>query len=63
MVVADGCRSRGIGGTLLASAEAIARDAGCERIEVTSADARTRAHDFYRRLGYVERPRRFIRYL
>lgn len=63
MIVDEAWRSRGIGGELVAAAEAIARDAGCERIEVTSAEERTRAHEFYRRLGYNERPRRFIKYL
>jgi GNAT superfamily N-acetyltransferase len=63
MIVDDAWRSRGIGAELVAAAEAIARDAGCERVEVTSAEDRTRAHAFYRRLGYSERPRRFVKHL
>src|SRR5512138_1846508 len=54
LVVDDAWRSRGVGHDLVAATEAIARTAGCERIEVTSADRRTRAHDFYLRLGYED---------
>jgi len=63
VVVAEGWRSRGFGQRLIEEAERICRDAGCSAIEVTSADHRPRAHDFYRRLGYEERPRRFIKRL
>jgi N-acetylglutamate synthase-like GNAT family acetyltransferase len=63
VVVRDGWRSRGIGGALLARTEEICREAGCSAIEVTSADRRDRAHDFYRRHGFDEYPRRFIKVL
>lgn len=63
VVVADGWRSRGIGEALMARTEEICHAAGCSAIEVTSADHRPRAHDFYRRLGFEERPRRFIKLL
>lgn len=63
VVVADEWRSRGVGAALMARTEEICRAAGCSAIEVTSADHRPRAHDFYRRLGFVERPRRFIKQL
>jgi N-acetylglutamate synthase-like GNAT family acetyltransferase len=63
VVVSEEWRSRGVGGALLARTENICREAGCSAIEVTSADRRTRAHDFYRRLGFEERPRRFIKTL
>lgn len=63
LVVADAKRSQGVGNRLVMAAEAIAREAGCDRIEVTSAERRTRAHAFYRRLGYEERPHRFIKHL
>jgi GNAT superfamily N-acetyltransferase len=63
VVVADGYRSRGIGQKLVEAAEDIGRDARCYAIEVTSGDHRSRAHDFYRRLGYEERPRRFMKAL
>ena len=63
VVVAENVRSRGIGGRLIDAVELIAREAGCERIEVTSGAHRTRAHEFYQRRGFVEFPRRFIKTL
>ena len=63
VVVADGWRSHGIGGRLIAEAERICRDHGCFAMEVTSGTHRDRAHEFYRRLGYVDRPQRFIKTL
>jgi GNAT superfamily N-acetyltransferase len=61
VVVAEEWRSRGVGAALMERTEQICRDAGCSAIEVTSAAHRPRAHDFYRRLGFVERPERFIK--
>jgi len=61
VVVSEGWRSRGVGSALMARTEEICRAAGCSAIEVTSAGHRPRAHDFYRRLGFVERPQRFIK--
>ena len=63
VIVDDAYRSRGIGQSLVAAAEEIAIARGCDRIEVTSGEHRARAHEFYRRLGYEERPRRFIKEL
>jgi len=63
VVVSEAARSQGIGGALIARAEAICREAGCGAIEVTSAAQRTRAHDFYLRLGFEDRPKRFIKQL
>ena len=63
VVVRDSWRSRGIGAAMLARTEEICRDAGCSAIEVTSAESRTRAHSFYERHGFEERPRRFIKQL
>ena len=63
VVVKDGWRSRGVGAALMERTEQICRDAGCSAIEVTSAVHRPRAHDFYRRLGFEERPQRFIKLL
>jgi N-acetylglutamate synthase-like GNAT family acetyltransferase len=61
MVVDETVRSQGVGEQLVRAAEAIARAAGCDRMEVTSNAKRTRAHAFYFRLGYEERPKRFIK--
>jgi N-acetylglutamate synthase-like GNAT family acetyltransferase len=63
VVVLEEWRSNGIGAALLARTEEICRAAGCSAVEVTSAPHRTRAHDFYRRLGFEERPQRFIKVL
>jgi GNAT superfamily N-acetyltransferase len=63
MVVDERARSRGIGAALVAAAETLARDAGCDRVEVTSAEHRVRAHAFYRRLDYRDRPHRFMKQL
>ena len=61
VVVAEEWRSRGIGAALMERTEQICLDAGCSAIEVTSAPHRPRAHDFYRRLGFIDRPERFIK--
>ncbi|MDQ3937420.1 MAG: GNAT family N-acetyltransferase [Chloroflexota bacterium] len=63
LVVTEGQRGRGVGTALVTAAEGIARSAGCTLIEVTSGDRRPAAHDFYRRLGFTERPRRFVKRL
>ena len=63
VVVSEAARSQGIGGALIARAEEICRAVGCGALEVTSAAQRTRAHDFYLRLGFEDRPKRFIKQL
>jgi GNAT superfamily N-acetyltransferase len=63
LVVAEDRRGRGIGRALAAAAEEVAVAAGCTVIEVTSGDHRPGAHDFYRGVGYEERPRRFLKRL
>ena len=57
------CRRTGVGSALVDAVESIARSKGCELIEVTSGAHRADAHAFYERLGYVERPRRFVKRL
>jgi GNAT superfamily N-acetyltransferase len=54
LVVSDRARGRGIGTHLVAAAESFAATRGCLRMEVTSADRRQAAHEFYRRRGYVD---------
>ena len=47
-------RGRGTGSTMMAAAEALARAAGCYRIQLTSRNPRLDAHRFYRALGYEQ---------
>src|SRR5262249_41914837 len=56
-------RGRGIGARLVEAAEAIFREWGCGRIEVSSGAQREAAHRFYQREGYSEQPKRFIKLL
>lgn len=50
--VRDGSRAEGWGGRLLAAAERVARERGCERMHVSSFTFQ--APGFYARHGYVE---------
>lgn len=52
--VRDDRRSRGIGAALLATAEELAVDKGCYRMQLTSRNVREDAHRFYRANGYVQ---------
>ena len=63
LVVTERQRSQGVGRELVEAAAAIAREAGCQVIEVTSSEHRTRAAAFYGRLGFVEKRRRFTKAL
>jgi GNAT superfamily N-acetyltransferase len=53
LVIAEQHRGRGIGRVLTEHAERWARDKGCRAVRVRSNVARTDAHIFYQRLGYV----------
>ncbi len=46
-------RGQGVGGRMMADAEARARTAGCRLLQLTSDVTRTEAQAFYGRLGYV----------
>ncbi|HEX3671168.1 MAG TPA: GNAT family N-acetyltransferase, partial [Candidatus Cybelea sp.] len=52
LVVDESVRSSGIGGKLLAAAEAWARERDCKEMCLHSNVVRDRAHAFYRRHGY-----------
>jgi GNAT superfamily N-acetyltransferase len=63
LVVSDRARGQGVGGQLVAAAQSFAASHGCVRMEVTSADRRHDAHEFYRRRGYVDQTGRSSRFL
>jgi len=54
VVVDEAHRRRGIGAGLMERAAAIAREAGCYKVVLTSNKKRPEAHTFYRRLGYQQ---------
>lgn len=47
-------RGRGVGATLLAAAEALARREGCYRVQLTSRNVRLAAHRFYEKNGFEQ---------
>lgn len=61
IVVDERHRRRGIGETLVAAMEAEARQRGCCLIFLTTAERRGEAHAFYRRIGFEETGRRFVK--
>jgi GNAT superfamily N-acetyltransferase len=61
LVVDEEARRPGVGRALLERVEDEARRLGCERLEVTSSVQREDARAFYERLGFEERPRRFLK--
>lgn len=63
LVVSDRARGHGVGSQLVAAAEFFAVRHGCVRMEVTSADRRHDAHEFYRRRGYVDQTGASSRFL
>lgn len=63
LVVADHARGKGIGRQLVTAAESFAASHGCVRVEVTSADRRQDAHEFYRLCGYIDQAGRSSRFL
>ena len=52
--VASAARGRGIGEKLMQYAIAEARAADCKLLQLTSDKRRTRAHEFYERLGFAQ---------
>jgi ribosomal protein S18 acetylase RimI-like enzyme len=61
VVVDEGARGQGIGSALIEAAEKFLAERGCVQIEVTSNKKRTRAHEFYERLGYTGTSFRFAK--
>ncbi|MBK9544548.1 MAG: GNAT family N-acetyltransferase [Dehalococcoidia bacterium] len=52
--VMEAVRGQGIGGAMMAWATEDARRLGCRRLQLTSNKARSDAHRFYERLGFVK---------
>jgi GNAT superfamily N-acetyltransferase len=63
LVVAERARGRGVGSRLVEAAESFAKDHGCIRMEVTSADRRQDAHSFYKGRGYIDQAGTSTRFL
>lgn len=51
-VVAERARGRGVGRMLMGAVEAVARESGCELVELSTNVRRGGAHAFYRATGY-----------
>lgn len=63
LVVLRDYRKLGVGQRLVAHIEKIIASKGANRIEVTSAEERRQAHNFYESLGYLKEGFRFAKYL
>ena len=61
LAVDEKYRSQGIGKELDEYVAAIAFQKNCDRIEVHCHERRTQAHPFYKRQGYTESPKYFIK--
>ena len=63
LCVDESIRDIGIGGSLLSVAEAWLKEHGCREIEVTTNMRRSLTPDFYRKHGYAEHSRHFVKSL
>jgi GNAT superfamily N-acetyltransferase len=63
LVTSAAARGGGVGRALVAAAEQWAREKGCVRLSVTSAEHRADAHAFYPRCGMPYSGRRFSKTL
>jgi GNAT superfamily N-acetyltransferase len=61
--VAEDDRGKGLGQRLMQAVEEKAKAMGCVEMEVTSSVRRAGAHRFYKQLGYIEKPKRFVKSL
>jgi GNAT superfamily N-acetyltransferase len=63
LVTSSGARGQGVGRALVGACEAWAREQGCGRLSVTSAERRADAHAFYPSCGLPYTGRRFAKVL
>ena len=63
LVVDERFRKHGVGRELLRYAESAARREGAARVELTTAESRTDAHEFYRHCGFEQASLRFVKRL
>jgi ribosomal protein S18 acetylase RimI-like enzyme len=63
MVVDEGARGRGVGRMLLDRLEDLAREEGCDRIDLTSRYDREEAAAVYRRMCFEDTSLRFVKHL
>jgi GNAT superfamily N-acetyltransferase len=63
LVVSERARRRGVASQLVAAGESFAQSHGCVRMEVTSRQERSDAHEFYRRYGYDDQAGKSSRFL
>jgi GNAT superfamily N-acetyltransferase len=61
LVTGSGHRRQGVATALIEAIEAVARERGCFRLEVTSRPERVDALGFYTARGFHERPRRLVK--
>lgn len=59
--IAEGERSKGAGQQLLKHAEGLAKQRGCDRMEIHCHEHRIKANAFYAREGYSESPHYIIK--
>ena len=63
LVVRDDTRGTGVGRRLVDAGAALARNAGCGQLELTTALRRTDAQTFYRAIGFTESSVKLVREL
>jgi GNAT superfamily N-acetyltransferase len=63
LVVTEAARGSGIGASLLAEAEALARRRGCFRMSLETASWRTATHRFYARQAWTDNGKWFVKLL
>ena len=61
LIVRDDARGTGVGRQLVDAGAALARNAGCDQLELTTALHRTDAQAFYRSMGFTESSVRLVR--